>query len=163
MKYLTLDGDRSELRRAWSAYEDYIESIKAKLPHELYEFALSPWHHNHLDHRCLHDSWVEKVSIDEIGVGERRQERSLEISVSLLGAYHDGYTYLSYEEVVDYRLQKGKLSNQYRQAHGDWLIDEIRLSDEGNVIHEILFSNEATWIIECKNIKHSTDISAGAG
>jgi len=36
------------------------------------------------------------------------------------------------------------------------MIDEIRLSSSGEVLHEILFSTGLTWRIECATILHST-------
>lgn len=40
-------------------------------------------------------------------------------------------------------------------GHGDWLIDEIRLSDRNLVHHEILFNDGNRWLIESKDIKIS--------
>lgn len=39
-------------------------------------------------------------------------------------------------------------------GHGDWLIDEVRLSEEGLVIHEIEFSNGCSWVITYRNLVH---------
>jgi len=39
-----------------------------------------------------------------------------------------------------------------RSGHGDWLFDEIRLSENGFVLHEVLFSNDSLWLIEAKDI-----------
>jgi hypothetical protein len=40
-------------------------------------------------------------------------------------------------------------------GYGDWLEGEVRLSERGQVVHEVEFSNGARWIIECAEIRHS--------
>jgi hypothetical protein len=37
-------------------------------------------------------------------------------------------------------------------GHGDWLTDEIRLSDRNLVLHEIEFSRGSRWLIEAEDI-----------
>jgi hypothetical protein len=39
-------------------------------------------------------------------------------------------------------------------GHRDWLVDEIRLSDRGLVVHEILFSRGALWTIEAADLRY---------
>jgi hypothetical protein len=44
-----------------------------------------------------------------------------------------------------------------KTGHGDWLYDEIRLSERGLVLHEVEFSSNGHWLIECKDIKYSSN------
>jgi hypothetical protein len=37
-------------------------------------------------------------------------------------------------------------------AHGDWLLDEIRLTEDGHVEHEISFARNGIWQIKCGDI-----------
>ncbi len=37
-------------------------------------------------------------------------------------------------------------------GHGDWLIDEVRLSEREFVLHEVEFSHGSRWIIECEDL-----------
>jgi hypothetical protein len=76
--------------------------------------------------------------------------RALHISVRLSGAYYDGHLLLDYSDVKTYSLEKPKT----RAAHGDWLVDEIRLSENGVVLHEILFNSGSRWLIEAADISY---------
>jgi hypothetical protein len=89
--------------------------------------------------------------------GDRRQKRALEIRIRLLGAYHDGYLNLVYSGVRSYSLETPAEFKwpPYGVGHGDWLYDEVRLSDNGHVLHEIEFSRGSRWTIECDDIDHN--------
>jgi hypothetical protein len=143
-----LDGVREDiehLRQQWERYTGYLESVRPQLPQSAFDFATAPWRYDG-DHRDLHDSWVESVSISEVSSGERHQHRHLGIEVRLLGAYHDGRSTLSYRDVQSYSLETLGI------WHGDWLRDEVRLSENGFVLHEVEFSQQGRWLIECKDI-----------
>jgi hypothetical protein len=135
-----------------SRYEDYrqyLDSISEDLPISARAFALADWRLDPQNHKCPHDSWVESLSIFEVSSGERQQNRITEIVVKLLGAYHDGYLQLNYKNTLNYSLSKSGSD----KSHGDWMYDEVRLSENGLVLHEIEFSNETAWIIECEDIE----------
>src|SRR5215475_3040321 len=88
------------------------------------------------------------------------QYRAIEIRVRLLGAYHDRRIELIYEGVRNYSLEtspKFKSPPTYKTGHGDWLIDEIRLSERNLVIHGIEFSSGSRWLIECENIQYHSE------
>ena len=139
-----------EVDRALANYREYLESIRDGLPRSAYEFASATWHYNYNDHRCPHDSWVESIEILEPSSGIRHKEREIEIAIRLLGAYQDGHLELSYAGVRSYSLSNGNGSP--KTSHGDWLVDEIRLSENNLVLHEILFSSETRWTIESRDI-----------
>lgn len=140
-----------EWQSAWSNYCNYLESVKSLLPGSAYEFASAPWHYDFHDHRAPHDGWVEEVLIREPALGERKEKRSLEVFVLLLGAYHDGHIELRYSEVDSYSLTSGV---SIGLGHGDWLYDEIRLSDQGRVLHEVEWSRGGSWLIECGDVSY---------
>ena len=140
-----------EVSQALHDYHSYLESIRSSLPHSAYEFAIASWHYDHSDHRCPHDSWVESFAIRETSSGNRNQLREIEISIRLLGAYHDGHLELSYQVVRSYALS-AKIKETAGIGHGDWVVDELRLSDNNLVLHEILFGNGGRWIIESSDI-----------
>ena len=151
MKFFAKAGrptDISELLEQSRAYTEYLQSVKERLPLSAFEFATAAWHYDYSDHRCPHDSWVESLTIDEPARGGRFEDRSLRISTRLLGAFHDGHLLLDYADVLMYSLESPKT----RSGHGDWLFDEIRLSENGFVLHEVLFSNDSLWLIEAKDI-----------
>jgi hypothetical protein len=138
----------SEVLERSRVYREYLQSVKERLPISAFEFAAAAWHYDYSDHRCPHDSWVESLTIDEPARGTRLEDRSLHISARLLGAFHDGHLWLDYIDVSAYSLEAPKT----RSGHGNWLFDEIRLSENGLVLHEIMFSNYGQWLIEAKDI-----------
>lgn len=143
----------------YKEYRKYLDSIREELPKSASNFALADWRLNPANHRCPHDSWVEYIKIYEVSSGERQENRIIEIEVKLLGAYHDGYLQLNYKNAFKYSLSKSDSSENpeewlyNHENHGDWLYDEIRLSEKGLVLHEIEFRHKADWIIECEDIE----------
>lgn len=131
----------------WARHQRYLASIAERLPPSARAFALAEWHYDFEDPRCPHDAWVEQVEVLETGTGYRGEVRSLDLRVRLLGAYHDGHIELTYRAVHHYRI------GSQRPDHGDWLYDEIRLSPEGRVLHEIEFVGD-TWEIECQDVAY---------
>jgi hypothetical protein len=89
-------------------------------------------------HLAAH-TWVESVTLTESAAGERHQERHqdrrLDIRVRLLGAHYDGHLELMYSDVASYSFDGSSL----QRGHGDWLRDESRLSEDGFVLHEVVF------------------------
>ncbi len=139
-------------REQWERYREYLASLEGKIPPSAYSFATAEWHYDPQDHRSPHDAWVETLRIEEPASGDRQQVRGLEISVRLLGAYHDGCLELTYKSVRSYSLRHVK-GVHFVGAHGDWLVDEVRLSEGGGVMHEIVFASEARWVIEYEAIE----------
>jgi hypothetical protein len=146
--------DVERQRVNWQKYREYLESVREYMPRSAHEFATAPWHYDTADARSLHDSWVDFLTIREPAQGERREIRSLEIEIRLLGPYHNGKTVLVYRNVQSYSLNTpfGLVSPPHEVGHGDWLCDEVRLSERNHVLHEIEFSRGSRWIIECADI-----------
>jgi hypothetical protein len=136
-----------EFRTGWARYQEYLDSIADRLPPSARAFALAAWHYDFSDPRCPHDAWVERVEVLETGSGDRHEVRSLQLRVRLLGAYHDGHIELMYEDVRRYRI------GSRGPGHGDWLYDEIRLSADGHVLHEIEIGGDS-WEIECQDVAY---------
>ena len=155
MTYILLkdrpNNSYEEWQAGWSAYSAYLESIKGDLPQSAYEFATALWHYDFRDHRAPHDGWLEEVVVREPASGERKEERSLEIVARLFAAYHDGFIELTYSDVQNYSLASGVTRGG---GHGDWLYDEIRLSEHAPVLHEIEWSSGGLWLIECGDVAY---------
>lgn len=149
------NSDSPELFKSrFDAYRDYLLSIRERLPSSAYEFATAEWHYDPQASQCPHDAWVNKLIIVEPASGDRQENRSIEILVELLGPYHDGHIHLTYKNVRSYSLEtppEFKLP-PLNVGHGDWLTDEIRLSDRDLVLHEIEFSRGSRWLIEAEDI-----------
>jgi hypothetical protein len=127
---------------------------RAIFPPSAYALATSDWYFNFNDHRSPHDSWLETMIMSEPASGERQQHRQVALTIRLLGAYHDGYIELRYPRVFSYALN---LFDGER-GHWDWRYDELRLSDQGRLIHEIEWcglKETATWLIEASDMEFS--------
>jgi hypothetical protein len=149
-------NDLAAFQQAWQYYHAYLAAHRERFPPSVYAFATAAWHYDHNDPRCPHDAWVETLMIAEAAEGERQQFRSLGITLRLLGAYHDGHIQLTYNTVEAYTLHK-PISRPERAtvvAHDDWLVDELRFSKQGQVIHEIVFASGTRWLIECADIRY---------
>jgi hypothetical protein len=147
--------DIERQKAKWREYREYLEFVRGRMPRSAHEFATAAWHYDTADARSLHDTWVDSLVIRESADGDRHEIRSLEIEVRLLGPYHDGNTTLSYQDVHAYSLDTPFecVSPPRGVGHGDWLYDEVRLSQRDHVIHEIEFSRGSRWVIECNDIQ----------
>jgi aminoglycoside phosphotransferase family enzyme len=144
-------------REQFKNYRQYLQNIKHKLKPATQEFALAEWHYDGSDPRCLHDAWLESVTLQELPIRDDLQNRRQEIVIRLLGAYHDGHVELAYREVSSYTFDqpyRWVKEGMVNRCHGDWLVDEVRLSDNGKIIHEIEWENRGHWIIECNDIEY---------
>lgn len=144
-------SNTEEVETALADYRKFLESVRPNLPPSAYDFASASWHYDHSDHRCPHDSWVESLAIREPSGGTRQEKREVEVVIRLLGAYHDGYLELLYPGVRSYSLG-GETPEEPKIGHGDWLVDEVRLSPKNLVLHEILFRGGSRWLIEACDI-----------
>lgn len=153
MKFFTSSSTGSERRteREYESYIRYLNDNRHLFPTEAFDFAAAEWHYDASDHRCPHDSWVESLEIVERGETISSESRHIDIHLTLLGAYHDGTLSIRYEK-VSYKLDLAPDELRQPKTHGDWLIDEIRLSGGRRVVHEINFWRNGTWMIECDNI-----------
>ena len=152
LETLSKRSTAEEVQQALTNYRAHLESIRGDLPSSAYDFASAPWHYDYVDHRCPHDSWVESLLISEQSGGERHTTRWCDIQVRLLGAFHDGRLELSYRN-VSYYLLGASIAAAPPVGHGDWLADEVRLSDNKLALHEILFSTGSKWLIESQDIE----------
>jgi len=151
---ISTNEDVERQKRKHREYRDYLELVRERMPRSAFEFATAPWRYSP-EVRSLHDSWVDSLIIRELALGNRHEIRSLQIQVRLLGPYHDGMTTLSYRDVRSYSLDTPYefLSPPLDAGHGDWLCDEVRLSQRAHVLHEIEFSRGTRWLIECEDIE----------
>ncbi len=151
------DNEIKELMEKSETYKTYLKSIKEKIPQSVYEFAAAEWHYNTRDARCPHDAWLEEIKFGEVETGEKFEIRPLEIHLKLLGAYHNGHIEIIYKNIHSYSFnsKRGFRLSGYKGEyfHGDWLQDEIRLSENGFVIHEIEWEH-GNWLIEFEDFDY---------
>ncbi len=143
-----------EAEQRFKAYAEYLEKVKGALPKSALSFATAHWHYQFQDRHCPHDGWVEHLRIWESASGDRKQYRQTQIEIRILGAFHDAHLELNYKDVRSYTLSAQPQVDQKAgrgAGLGDWLIDEVRLSENNLVLHEILFSNRSRWVIEASD------------
>jgi hypothetical protein len=152
MAFILSSDDGNEATSGYQRYLEYLSTVKNKFPSSAYQLATSDWYFNFNDHRCPHDAWLESFTLSESSTGKRSEVRTLSLKVRLLGAYHDGHIELHYPKVLSYELniEHGK------GGHRDWRYDELRLSENGNLVHEIEwcgFEETGTWVIEASDVE----------
>ena len=150
--------DEADNNINFDRYATYVETIKAKLPLHVYDFASNPELYNLSSKSSLHDAWLEHITISEPSSGERNEIRKLEIEMVLLGPHHDRTIKLKYMGVSKYNLGSPARPGEPRfthTAHGDLHTHEIRLSSSGLIEHELLFERGTSFLIECEDLKHS--------
>ena len=139
----------------WQEYERYVRENKARFPSGAYALASSDWYFGVSDHRAPHDAWLEYAKFEEHATGERNEVRRLSLRVRLLGAYHDMYLEYFYPQVFAYSLN----NNTSSRGHSDWRYDELRLTPNGHLLHEIEWAGapgiEARWLIEAPDVEFS--------
>lgn len=157
MEYI-LNGNPGEIN--YFPYRAYVESIRDRLPPHVYAFASDIRHFDLQSHSSLHDSWLESLTVREIASGERQEIRRMEIALTLLGPFHDLRIHLRYTGVTRYSFiapRRGD-SRYDHTAHGDLFTHEIRLGPEGLLVHELLFERDATFLIECSDLRHAEEV-----
>jgi hypothetical protein len=148
------DGSPAAMMANFDRYKAYLRASRSTFPPGAYALATSDWYYDFADHRCPHDAWLEKLTVCEPVEGPTQEQRVLVLELRLLGAYHDGYIILRYPRVFAYRLDTWHGA----QGHRDWRYDEFRLSEPGNVVHEIEWAGkDATgrWLIEASDVEFS--------
>jgi hypothetical protein len=150
---------------AFTHYAAYDDSIRHLLPPHVYTFASDPRYFDLTSHSSLHDAWLESVTVREAATGERHEVRRMEITMSLLGPFHDRRIRIHYTGVTHYSLAAPPRYGEPRYdhtAHGDLLAHEIRLGQGGLLVHELLFERDATFLIECSDLRHSEEAVTNA-
>jgi hypothetical protein len=151
-------------------YFAYLRENEKRFPPRAYEFASAPWHYDIRDHKCPHDSWLETLTISEPAQGEHKEIRDIDIVAKLLGAYHDGIIELTYKHVRRYSLGMDRTSlgaplalYSKTRGHGDWIVDEVLVKDDGSISHEVEFHVAGHWIIECADLIYRWHPNAASG
>ncbi|MGB8354538.1 MAG: hypothetical protein WCD79_11660 [Chthoniobacteraceae bacterium] len=137
--------------RAFEQYRTYLQSVRQSLPESVFALASSDWYFSPEDPWCPHDARLQNISISESRTGNGRNVSSTAIRIHLVNAHDDGVIELFYPHVFNYSLNATVASS----GHRDWRYDEFRLSDHGNVVHEIEWwgpGETARWIIEASDV-----------
>jgi hypothetical protein len=98
----------------------------------------------------LHDAWVESIEIREPATGPRNEVRVTDLTIRLLGPLHDRRHELLYRGVTRYSVD----ARSVRHGHGDLIVHEFRLGDNGLVEHELLFDDRASIEVHFAGFEH---------
>lgn len=139
---------------AFEKYYEYVAAHAGDFPSGAFALASSDWYFDFNDHRCPHDAWFESLTVSEPSSGDQNDQRRTEITLKLLGAYHDRFITFQYSEVIGYSISA---PSSAKRGLGDWGYDEFRLHPDGHLIHEIEWAGfpheeESRWLIECSDI-----------
>ncbi len=140
----------------YGRYAEYLDTIRARLPRNVYEFASNASNFDLSSHSSLHDSWLEFFNIVECAEGTKHGVRSIGIRTCYLGPFHDKRILINYMGVISYSIQTPRAfrfppSNQ--TGHGDLITHEIRLDDD-LLVHELIFSRGSTINICFTQFEH---------
>ena len=147
---LSKDGRNEDFAGCFARYKAYLQENKDKFPVSAFELANSVWYSDASDHRCPHDAWLESLQLSEQSHGDRSELRYSTIKIRLLAPYHDGFIELTYPKVFSYRIT----AYNCLRGHLDWRYEEFRLSDNGQIIHEIEWASDddGVWLIEASDV-----------
>lgn len=146
MQHILREGDRTIY---FQHYLDALALYRAQLPPEVAAFAGDEERYvlNHA--KSLHDAWVERIAITESRAKEPSLSRA-SVEIVLLGQLHERHIVLSYSDVTRYQLTGVTDEHHTRTAHGDLHTHEVRVSEVGLVIHELVFAMGSRIEIECR-------------
>jgi len=91
---------------------------------------------------------------------EPSEAQGVGIRIGLLAASHDGHIDFTYQNVFGYALNFSPEirvwdSQLVAPNHDDWLADEISLTSDGHVLHEIHFRSGCIWRVEAERVSYS--------
>ena len=145
MSYILSSQRDLDCNAAFIRYEKYLKDHQTDCPESAYKYATSDWWYDFENHRCPHDAWLEDLQIIERSSGDRHQVRWTDISIRLLGAYHDGIIELTYKNVKRYDIQCDQ------DSRGDWRYDQF--TGLGTSFrHEIEWDDGVIWSIEAEEL-----------
>jgi len=151
MTFILSEQRDADVGAAFQRYREYVERLRQDFPRGAYSLATSDWYYAD-DHRCPHDAWLEEVTLSETATGPRHEVRSVTMRIRLLGAHHDGHIELRYPKVFRYQLELDPALD----GHRDWRYDEFRLTQDGNVLHQIEWWSLGAighWLIEASDVE----------
>jgi hypothetical protein len=141
------DLEFEALLKAHANYDVYLKDNRVLFPESAYEFATAEWHHNFSDHRAPHDSWVTSITIKQVSIPST-DSGGFDAELVLFGAYHDGHLHIKYKSIHSFTVHRPEVAGGPIEVYRD----EVRLSENNLVLHEIEFLALPNWLVECEDI-----------
>lgn len=133
MVFILTEQRKKDVVEAFGLYQEYLRANEAAFPQSAYALATSDWYWDPTRSGCPHDGWLKRFLITEPVEVSCTTDRSVEITIELLGPYHDGVIEFRYPTVYGYQMEARDLE----MGHCDWHYDEFRINSSGALIHEI--------------------------
>jgi len=112
-------------------YLEYLGTIKGKLPRDIFEFISDPNRHD-FGEDSLHDSWLKSVECSH-----NFETRTADITLTLLGAYHDRIFRLNFRNVSQY-----KFFQQMLDSDRDLITYEVCIEEDYKKKEKLVFRAE---------------------
>jgi hypothetical protein len=136
----------------FAPYFRYLET--APLPDHIRAFAADQAHYRMQDANSLHDSRLVSWTI-------RGVDRAIQIEACLLGQMYDRHIHLIYKNVRSYRLDNpAEYELPPKSGHGDLLVHELTVADDGLFVHVLYFSRGSTFVVEFADLEHRITLIA---
>ena len=124
MAFILADQRGNDVGESFRLYQEYLRANESFFPKSAYALATSDWYWDFTISGCPQDGWLQRLLINETA----ERNRTVEITIELLGPYHDGVIEFHYPKVYGYRLE----ARDPKMGHRDWRFDEFRLDNLGN-------------------------------
>ena len=144
-----LTAEIESMMSAHRRYADYLAQHQGRFPQSAFAYASADWRNNFSDHRAPHDSCVSELRFVDRSLPRADADRDTDLEIVLFGAYHDGHLHLQYLNVQSFALSSTSVAAGPTEVYRD----EVRLSDDGLVVHEIEFLGADNWLIVCKDLE----------
>jgi len=166
MRFLYMQPDGEEFdpdlfMKADKAYQDYIQSVKASLPPEVYKFLQESWYiaDEGRGEWHLHDMKFQEMLVVEHRLGGDGKIVS-DVMLRLGNRnFNEASLRITYHNVQEYSitLKRGPNVEGEGKTHGNVDTHELILSASGRIIHEIEF-HYAHLCIECADLTYIKEI-----
>jgi hypothetical protein len=163
MKYIAIKGEFPNEYLDVDSYRLYLESVKDRFPSNALEYASASWHYDYTDPRCVHDAQATSIGVLEQHEPAEPGDRCLDIRIRLSDAIGDRWIEFRYSRVSRYHLSfEVDTDAEHPRGHGAWLLDEVVLTEDGHVAHEIQLER-GVWRIECEDLRYSFGFNMSPG
>lgn len=123
-----MEYNKSYEREDFEQYQEYLSSIKDRLPKDVFDFLADPSRHD-FSERSLHDSLLEKVEyIRFLDTGK------LTVSLVFINADFNRRFYFYFQNVSQY-----KISQQASDMSSDLITYEVGLGQDADENEKIVF------------------------
>jgi hypothetical protein len=130
------------------------------MPEFLYAFAANPDNHDLKNPNSLHDSSLVCWGVREFPVKLKPKSRQVSIECCLLGSRHDRMIHLNYGCVLSHQIREptdAPLSES--RGHGDLLVHEIQVLQDGIFSHELVFSTGFSFLAHFREFEHRVEMT----